>query len=64
MTCRKQDPLRTLTEEEREVLEQITRAHSEPASHVARAKSLLAVAEGKTYVKAAQAAGRRSGKAV
>ena len=64
MTCRKQDPLRTLTEEERDVLAQIARAHSEPASHVARAKSLLAVAEGKTYVKAAQAAGRRSGKAV
>lgn len=64
MTCRKQDPLRTLTEEEREVLEQISRAHSEPASQVARAKSLLAVAEGKTYIKAAQAAGRRSGKAV
>jgi transposase len=64
MTCRKQDPLRPLTEEERDVLGQIVRAHSEPASHVARAKSLLAVAEGKPYVKAAQAAGRHSGKAV
>jgi transposase len=64
MTCRKQDPLRTLTEEERDILTQIARARSEPASHVARAKSLLAVAEGKTYVKAAQVAGRRSGKAV
>ncbi len=64
MTRRKQDPLRPLTEEEREVLKQIARAHSEPASHVARAKSLLAVDDGKTYVKAAQAAGRCSGKAV
>jgi transposase len=64
VTRRQKDPLRTLTEEEREVLEQIARAGSEPASHVARAKSLLAVADGKSYVKAAQAAGRRSGKAV
>lgn len=58
MTRRKQDPLRTLAEEERDVLVQIARAHSEPASHVARAKSLLAVADGKTYVTAAQAAVR------
>jgi transposase len=64
MPRRQKDPLRPLTEEEREVLEQIARAHSEPASHVARAKSLLAVADGKTYVKAAQTAGRCSGKAV
>lgn len=64
MTRRKQDPLRPLAEEERDVLVQIARAHSEPASHVARAQSLLAVADGKTYVKAAQAAGRCSGKAV
>jgi transposase len=61
--CRKA-PLRPLTEEEREILKQIARAHSEPASHVARAKALLAVAEGKTYDAAAQAAGRRSNDAV
>jgi len=42
MTRRKKDPLRPLTDEEREVLEQISRAQSEPASHVARAKALLA----------------------
>ena len=64
MTRRRKDPLRTLTEEERDVLEQIARAHSEPASHVARAKSLLAVADGKTYGEAAQVAGRRSNDAV
>jgi len=64
MPRRQKNPLRPLTKEEREVLEQIARAHSEPASHVARAKSLLAVADGKTYVKAAWAAGRCSGKAV
>ena len=64
MTRPQKDPLRPLTAEEQEILKQIARAQSEPASHVARAKSLLAVADGKTYVKAAQAAGRRSGKAV
>jgi transposase len=64
MTRRQKDPLRTLTEEERDVLEQIARAYSEPASHVARAKSLLTVADGKPYVEAARSAGRRSGKAV
>lgn len=58
------DTLRTLTKEERDVLEQIARARSEPASHVARAKSLLAVADGRTYVEAAQAAGRRSDDAI
>ncbi len=64
MTYQRKDPLRALTEEERDILEQIARARSEPASHVARAKSLLAVADGKTYVEAAQAADRRSNDAV
>ena len=64
MTRRQKDPLRPLKAEEREILEQVARAQSEPASHVARAKALLAVADGKTYLQAAQAAGRRSGKAV
>jgi len=64
MTRRRKDPLRPLTQEEREILEQVARAGSEPASHVARAKALLAVAAGKTYGAAAQAAGRRSNDAV
>ena len=64
MTRRRKDPLRTLTQEERDVLEQIARAHSEPTSHVARAKTLLSVADGKTYVEAARAAGRHSREAV
>jgi len=64
MTRRRKDPLRPLTQEEREILEQIAGAGSEPASHVARAKALLAVADGKTYGAAAQAAGRRSNDAV
>jgi hypothetical protein len=42
MTRRRKDPLRVLSKEERDVLEQIARARSEPASHVARAKSLVA----------------------
>lgn len=64
MTRCQKDPLRPLTKEERNLLEQISRSYSEPASHVARAKALLAVANGQSYVDAAKAAGRRSGDAV
>lgn len=64
MTRQKVDPLRTLTTEERDVLTHISRSASEPASHVARAKALLAVADGLNYQDAAQAAGRRAGDAV
>ena len=64
MTRRQKDPLRPLTAEEREVLECLSRAQSEPASHVARAKALLAVADGESYTAAARAAGRRSDDAV
>ena len=64
MTRRQKDPLRSLTEEERRVLEQLSRAQSEPAGHVARAKALLAVADGHSYTAAAKMAGRRSGDAV
>ena len=64
MTRRKKDPLRSLTEEERNWLERISRAYSEPAGHVARAKEILAVADGHSYTQAAQIAGRKSGDAV
>ena len=64
MSRRRKDPLRPVTDEEREVLEQMARARSEPASHVARAKVLLAVADGQTYQAAAEAAGRKSNDAV
>jgi transposase len=64
MTRRKKDPLRTLTEEEWDWLSRISRSHSEPAGHVARAKEILAVAEGHSYTQAAQMAGRKSGDAV
>ena len=58
MTRRRKDPLRPLSAEEREVLERISRAQSMPASSVARAESLLAVADGAGYEAAARAAGR------
>jgi transposase len=64
MTRRQKDPLRPLTAEERHLLEQISRARSEPASHVERAKLLLAVADGASYTEAAYVLGRRSNDAV
>ncbi len=64
MTRRQKDPLRLLTSEEQTILERLSRSQSEPASHVARAKALLAVAAGHNYTAAAHVAGRRSGDAV
>ena len=64
MTRRQKDPLRPLTEGERALLEQISRAQSEPASHVARARALLSVADGWTYTEAAQLVGRCCGDVV
>jgi hypothetical protein len=64
MTRRQKDPLRLLTPEEQTTLERLSRSQTEPASHVARAKALLAVAAGQSYSAAAQTAGRRSGDAV
>ena len=61
MTGRKKDPLRALTEDERKWLERISRSQSEPASHVARAKEILAVADGCSYTEAAQRVGRKCG---
>jgi len=64
MTRRKKDPLRPLSPQERDVLEQISRAQSDPASHVAHAKLLLLVADGTSYTEAAHTIGRLSGDAV
>jgi hypothetical protein len=64
MTRRQKDPLRPLAPEEQTALERLSRSQTEPASHVARAKALLAVAAGESYSAAAQTAGRRSGDAV
>lgn len=64
MSRRQKDPLRPLTDEERSVLTQLSRSQTAPAAEVARAKSLLAVADGADYQQAARSAGRRSGDAV
>jgi transposase len=58
------DPLRALTGHERTTLEQVARSGAERADRVARAKELLAVADGATFTAAAHTAGRRSGDAV
>jgi transposase len=54
------NPLRLLQDEERVALEKISRARSWPADQVARAKALLAVADGKRFLEAARLAGRKS----
>jgi transposase len=64
MSRRKIDPLRPLSAEERAELERLSRAQAEPAALVARAKALLAVANGHSYTEAARLAGRKSGDAV
>ena len=64
MPRRLNDPLRPLTAEEQAALERLSRAQSEPASHVARARLVLAVDEGQRYTAAARRVGRRSGDAV
>lgn len=62
--AQQKEPLRALSEAERVWLERVSRSQSETAATVARAKSLLAVAEGRSFVVAAREAGRRSGDAV
>ena len=64
MSRRKKDPLRELTEQERQELDQLSRSQVAPAVEVARAKILLAVARGDDYQDAARSVGRRSGDAV
>ena len=56
--------LRPLAGAERAELEQIARAGSERADRVARAKALLAVAEGANFTEAAAVVGRKAGDAV
>ncbi len=64
MTRRQKEPLRLLTPDEQQWLERISRSHSDPASHVARATMVVAVAAGASFTQAAHAAGRRSNDAV
>jgi len=64
MSRRQKDPLRELTESERQELIRISRLQAAPAVEVVRAKLLLAVASGDDYQTAARSVGRRSGDAV
>jgi transposase len=64
MSRRRKDPLRTLTDDERQELMRRSRSHAAPAVRVARALMLLAVADGFDYQEAARSAGRKSGDAV
>ena len=61
MSRRKKNPLRELSQQEREYLEKLSRSQTEESGIVARAKEIIAVAEGQNYQDAASAAGRRSG---
>ena len=64
MSRRPKDPLRPLTAAEDTQLQRLSRSQVAPASQVARAKAVLAVAAGETYTAAARQAGRVSGDAV
>ena len=64
MSRAQKEPLRVLGENERAELERLTRSQREPAVHVGRARAILAVARGKSFTGAAQAAGRKSGDGV
>ena len=58
MSRRQKDPLRPLSEAERASLSRLSRSQSAPAAQVARARALLAVAEGQSYTMAAELVGR------
>jgi hypothetical protein len=53
MARQQRDPLRALTDEERECLLLISRSYREPAAPVMRAKALLAVAAAESFTAAA-----------
>jgi transposase len=61
MSRRQTDPLRPLLDEERAWLLRLSRSSAAPAAQVARARALLAVAEGQDYTAAARLVGRRTG---
>jgi len=64
MAGHQKDPLRPLTPDEQNHLEHLSRSRTDPAAQVARAKELLAVADGVSFEDAARQAGRKSGDAV
>jgi len=61
MTRRQKEPLRVLTDEEKDWLKKIAHSRNEPISHVIRAREILSVAEGESYTQAAHLEGRTSG---
>jgi transposase len=64
MSRRQKEPLRPLSEAERTSLSRLSRSQSAPAAQVARARALLAVAEGQSYTAAARLVGRDVGDTV
>jgi transposase len=64
MSRRQKNPLCSLSEVERKSLLRLSRLQSAPAAQVARARALLAVAEGQSYTVAAQLVGREVGDTV
>ena len=64
MSRQQRDPLRSLQDTERVPLVRLGRSASAPAAQVARARALLAVAEGRSYTAAAQLVGCRTGDTV
>src|ERR671938_1808969 len=64
MSWRQKDPLRPVSDAEKSALARLSRSQSAPAAQVARARALLAVAEGQSYTRAAQFVGRHTGDTV
>jgi transposase len=64
MTRHLKDPLRMLSDSERESLESVSRSTSLPSEQVIRAKLILAVANRMNYTEAARSVGRRSNDAI
>jgi transposase len=64
MSRQQKAPLRLLRDTERVSLARLSRSAGAPAAQVARARALLAVAEGLSYTAAAQLVGRRTGDTV
>ena len=64
MSRRQKDPLRPLSDAERLSLSRLSRSRSAPAAQVARARAVLAVADGQSYAMAAELVGRATGDTV
>lgn len=64
MSRRQKDPLRPLSDAEQTTLSRLGRSQRAPAAQVARARALLAVAEGQSYTTAAALVGRSTGDTV